>query len=100
MEYQLNSISTENWGQEPVGEVQSNHSATPVHWGELVPGDHVWLVCAKSSHSGIVDAASDDGEYVWLLLDGGHGRRLFTRAEVARTYLDPMGMDKRPKPTH
>ena len=43
MEYQLNSISTENWGQEPVGEVQSNHSATPVHWGELVPGDHVWL---------------------------------------------------------
>jgi hypothetical protein len=98
-ESQLNSTSAQNWGQEPPGEAQPDHAATPAHWGELCPGDHVWVVCAKSSHSGIVDAASADGEYLWLLLSDGHGRRLFTRAEVARTYVDAMDLAKRPRPT-
>lgn len=95
----MNSSSIQNWGKEPAGEAQLNNSATPAHWGELCPGDHVWVVCAKSSHSGIVDAASADGEYLWLLLNGGHGRRLFTRAEVTRTYVDPMNLAKRSRPT-
>ena len=97
-ESQLNSSSTQNWGHKPAGEAQQSDAATPAHWGELCPGDHVRLVCAKTSHSGIVDAASADGEYLWLVLSGGFGRRLFTRAEVARTYVDPMDLAKRSRP--
>jgi hypothetical protein len=99
-ESQLNSTSIQKRGHEPGGEAQPNNAATPAHWGELCPGDHVRVVCAGSSHSGIVDAASADGEYLWLILSGGFGRRLFTRAEVARTYVNPMDLAKRPRPAH
>lgn len=96
----MNSASTQLWGQEPPGEAQPNDSATPAHGGELCPGDLVWVVGTKASHSGIVDAASADGEYLWLPLNGGHGCRLFTRAEVTRTYVDPRDPAKRTRPTH
>lgn len=91
----MNSSYTQNLVHKPAGETQQSNAATPAHWGELCPGDHVRLVCAKTSHSGIVDAASADGEYLWLLLSDGVGRRLFTRAEVAKTYIDPMNLAKR-----
>jgi len=98
-ESQLNWTSTEV-GSAAAAEAQPNNSGTAAHWGELCPGDHVWVVCAKSSHTGVVDAASADGEYLWLLLNGGHGRKLFTRAEVFSTYVDPMDFAKRSRPTH
>ena len=94
----MNSSSTPYVGQGPAGAAQPNAATTPVHWTELGPGDLVLLLSGKTSHTGIVDTVSSDGEYLWLFLSDGTGRRLFTKADVHRTYVDPVHLAKWPRP--
>lgn len=64
-----------------------------------MPGDLVLLASEKTSYTGIVDTVSADSEYLWLFLSDGSGRRLFTRAEVHRTFADPVDPGNRLRPT-
>lgn len=96
----MNSSSARYSWRGPAGEAQPSIATTPVHWTELIPGDLVLLLAGKTSHTGIVDTVSADGELLWLLLSDGTGRRLFTKAEVHRTYVDPIDLAKRSGPAH
>lgn len=58
------------------------------------------LLAGKTLHTGTVDTVSAEGEFLWLLLSDGTGRRLFTRAEVHGTYVDPIDLAKRSGPAH
>lgn len=95
---QLNSSPTRYRWRGPSGEAQPRTATTPVHWNELSPGDLVLVLSGKTSHTGTVDTVSADGEYLWLLLSDGTGRRLFTKTEVHRTYADPIDLAKRSGP--
>lgn len=94
----MNSSSTRYRWQGPTGDAQPNTATTPVNWTELCPGDLVLLVSEKTSHIGIVDTVSADSEYLWLFPSDGTGRRLFTKGEVHRTFVDPVDLAKRPRP--
>lgn len=96
----MNSSSTRYRWRGPAGEAQPSTATTPVHWTELCQGDLVLLLCKKTSHVGTVDTLSLDCQYLWLLLSDGTGRRLFTRSEVDRTYIDPMDLSEKPRPAH
>ena len=88
----MNSSSTRYRWRGPAGESPQTTATTAVHWHELSPGDLVLLLSGKTSHTGIVDMVSADGEYLWLRMSDGTGRRLFTKAEVDRTYADPLDL--------
>lgn len=59
-----------------------------VKWSDLLPGDNVVLLGPGPSHAGVVDAASADGEFLWLILNDGNGRRLFQAGDVFGTLMD------------
>lgn len=60
------------------------------NWQELLPGDVVVLVgSGQDRFSGIVDAVSDDGSLLWILQDGGAGRRLFHQPDGYKTLINP-----------
>ena len=49
-------------------------------WALLVPDEQVFLRGHEAGSSlGSVDAVSEDGTILWLHLENGAGRRLFTR---------------------
>lgn len=95
---QLNFSSARYRWRGASGEPQPSTATTPVHWNELCPGDLVLVLSGKTSHTGTVDTVSTDGEYLWLLLNDGTGRRLFTKTEVHKTYTDPIDLAKRSGP--
>ena len=66
----------------------SLNDATSVKWSDLLPGDTVVLVGPGPSQAGVVDAASADGQFLWLILSDGNGRRLFQACDVYRTLRD------------
>lgn len=55
-----------------------SRSQLPMQWREIVDGDFVTVV----DHTGLnakrtVDGVHPEGEYLWVRLEGGQGRRLF-----------------------
>lgn len=61
------------------------------NWCQLIPGEAVVLTGPGSAerYEGRVDAVSDDGAILWLVLDNGCGRRLFHRTDGHTALLDP-----------
>lgn len=53
----------------------------------LVPGQKVFVLEAVGRELyGRVDAVTEDGAVLWLHMDAGAGRRLFTRTEDGRVW--------------
>jgi hypothetical protein len=49
-------------------------------WTALIPGDFVTVLESNTlPHSGWIDAVTDDGRIIWLVLAFGRGRRMFFR---------------------
>jgi hypothetical protein len=61
------------------------------NWCELIPGDTVLLFGpgTEQQYTGTVDAISEDGTIVWLILENGGGRRLFYNTDGCQTLLNP-----------
>jgi hypothetical protein len=43
----------------------------------------------EQQYAGTVDAISEDGTIVWLMLENGGGRRLFYNTDGCQTLLNP-----------
>lgn len=69
----------------------SYRRAIVANWGELIPGDTVLLLVpdTEQQYTGTVDAVSEDGTIVWLILKNGGGRRLFYNTDGYQTFLNP-----------
>lgn len=60
-------------------------------WAMLEPGEHVFLVeDNRPELSGRIDAVTEDGLNLWLQLDEGAGRRLFTRMDAVFVWRVPV----------
>jgi hypothetical protein len=59
-------------------------------WTTLAPGEWVFIVDNDAPElSGRVDTVTDDGQILWLHLEAGAGRRLFTRTEGVLSWRVP-----------
>lgn len=59
-------------------------------WTGLVPGQKVFVLAEGARElCGKVDAVTGDGAVLWVHLDGGAGRRLFTRTDGGRVWRVP-----------
>ena len=60
-------------------------------WTMLVPDDGVVIVENDApALSGRVDAVTDDGQILWVHVEAGAGRRLFTRADGTLVWRVPV----------
>jgi hypothetical protein len=56
-------------------------------WTMLAPGERVFLVKNNAAElSGRVDTVTEDGSILWLHLEDGAGRRLFTHTDSVLTW--------------
>ena len=59
-------------------------------WTRLVPGQKVFVLAEGAGElCGEVGAVTGDGAVLWLHLDAGAGRRLFTRTSGGRVWRVP-----------
>jgi hypothetical protein len=62
----------------------ATHTCTKVvaDWTALIPGDFVTVLESYTvPHSGWIDAVTEDGTIIWLVLAFGRGRRMFFRRD-------------------
>lgn len=58
------------------------------NWTTLTPGDRVYLVEGEATVvSGWVDTVTEDGSVLWLHMEAGAGRRLFSPAQGQLLWL-------------
>ena len=60
-------------------------------WTMLAAGEKVYIVQENGwALAGRVDAVTEDGTILWVHLEGGAGRRLFTRSESGCVWRVPV----------
>ncbi|BCW56810.1 MULTISPECIES: hypothetical protein [Micrococcaceae] len=60
------------------------------NWRELLPDDTVVLVAPnKECITGVIDAVTKDGAFLWLRQGHGRDRQLFYRSDGYKILVDP-----------